>query len=502
MYISDEAWTKYIDRLRKVNEKAAQEMFHYLSTHEWWKSKQAKKAALDVAFALSTKYGEASAELACEYHDFVMEEAMRNVDRLFENSRKENIRRLRPAEPAEPPTYGEVAKAFYGAAKGGNEKVMSQTVGRLVKQTGADTTLKNALRDGAQFAWIPHGDTCPFCLMIASRGWQYASKKTIQGGHAEHIHANCDCTFAVRFDDRTNVEGYDPDLYKRMYYDAGDTPKERLNTMRRIHYAENREEINAQKRAAYAIRKGRDGLNYESSNADSYYNYASKNGIIQLEKFKEKYTGISFDRELIGWDTDELKRQIERAKYNEDADEMLRLQDLLRRVEEGYLKPMDQQVLSEFLTGMDDMLTRYPQLYKDGWIRKILFDDKDKSALAFVIPGRPNVYIHKRLSSKRYREDARVAGYHEMVHIIENMLGIGKNDEKAKKIVQQAFVRAGIDGRTKEANNIRIRVAGIKYRDNPHEIIAHSLDKNYSGNGNLFTRALESIIEEMIENVS
>lgn len=252
MYISDEAWTKYIDRLRRVNEKAAQEMFHYLTTHEWWKNKQEKKAALDVAAALSTKYGEASSELACEYYDFVMDEAMRNIDRMW--SRSNNRRSTQPAEPAAPPTYGEVAKAFYGAAKNGNENMMAQTVGRLVKQAGADTILKNALRDGAQFAWVPHGDTCPFCIMLASRGWQFASKKTIKGGHAEHIHANCDCTFAVRFDDRTNIEGYDPDLYKRMYYDAGDTPRKRLNTMRRIHYDENKDYINAQKRAAYANR--------------------------------------------------------------------------------------------------------------------------------------------------------------------------------------------------------------------------------------------------------
>lgn len=299
MYISDEAWTKYIDRLRKVNEKAAQEMFHYLTTHEWWKNKQEKKAALDVAAALSTKYGEASSELACEYYDFVMDEAMRNIDRMW--SRSNNRRSTQPAEPAAPPTYGEVAKAFYGAAKNGNENMMAQTVGRLVKQAGADTILKNAMRDGAQFAWVPHGDTCPFCLMIASRGWQYASKKTIQGGHAEHIHANCDCTFAVRFDDRTNIEGYDPDLYKRMYYDAGNTPRERLNTMRRIQYAENKDYINAQKRAAYTNRKmnkmassfemndwsGTKPRTVPNSEKDDIIGYAKEKGIniIDLSKF-------------------------------------------------------------------------------------------------------------------------------------------------------------------------------------------------------------------------
>ena len=45
--------------------------------------------------------------------------------------------------------------------------------------------LKNALRDGAEFAWVPNGDTCAFCMTLASRGWQRASKRAIKNGHAE-----------------------------------------------------------------------------------------------------------------------------------------------------------------------------------------------------------------------------------------------------------------------------------------------------------------------------
>ena len=51
---------------------------------------------------------------------------------------------------------------------------MQRGVSRLVKRAGADTTLKNAQRDGAEFAWVPHGDSCAFCLTLASRGWQRA----------------------------------------------------------------------------------------------------------------------------------------------------------------------------------------------------------------------------------------------------------------------------------------------------------------------------------------
>ncbi|MBR4692904.1 MAG: hypothetical protein IKP17_09110 [Oscillospiraceae bacterium] len=38
---------------------------------------------------------------------------------------------------------------------------------------------------------MPSGDTCAFCITLASRGWQKAGREAIKGGHAEHIHNNC-----------------------------------------------------------------------------------------------------------------------------------------------------------------------------------------------------------------------------------------------------------------------------------------------------------------------
>ena len=119
--------------------------------------------------------------------------------------------------------------------------------------------MQNAIRDGAEWAWIPVGDTCAFCLMLASNGWQRASKAALAGGHAEHIHANCDCTYAVRFDRKSGVQGYDPDKYKKMYDEAdGSNWHQKLNSMRRDIYDENAEEINEQKRDAYEKRKERE----------------------------------------------------------------------------------------------------------------------------------------------------------------------------------------------------------------------------------------------------
>jgi uncharacterized protein VirK/YbjX len=92
-------------------------------------------------------------------------------------------------------------------------------------------------------------------LTLASRGWQTASKGAIKNGHAEHIHGNCDCAYAVRFNEKTNYAGYDPDKYLAMYNSTSGTPNQKINAMRRKAYAENKEEINAQKRSAYEKRK-------------------------------------------------------------------------------------------------------------------------------------------------------------------------------------------------------------------------------------------------------
>lgn len=245
MYISDKAWDKYIALLRKVNNKAAEEMFSYLAHNEWWTSKAAKQAAIDFAYAIATKYGEAAGAAVCEFYD--------------EIAARWAGYHVAPAIPAKTATYAEVARAINGTSKTLNEKMMSEAIGRLVKMAGVDTIMQNALRDGAEWAWIPRGDTCPFCLTLASRGWQRASDNAINNGHAEHIHANCDCTYAVRFRSDQNVQGYNPDEYLQLYESAdGSTPAEKINSMRRVKYRIDRDKINAQKREAYADRKERE----------------------------------------------------------------------------------------------------------------------------------------------------------------------------------------------------------------------------------------------------
>lgn len=238
MKISKKEWDSYISRLSKINKTASDLVKVYADQY----GIEDVKALVDYSYTIAQKYGNASASLNALMYDTIAE-----LEGMI----------LPAAELAPLPEYGDVAKAIYGTLKTSqNTEEIGGAVGRLVKMTGQDTMLRNALRDKAEFAWIPVGDTCAFCITLASRGWQPMSNKALRHGHAEHIHSNCDCSYMVRHNTNFDVAGYDPDKYLQMYDDAeGKKPKDKINTMRRMFYKENRDEILEQKADAYEKRK-------------------------------------------------------------------------------------------------------------------------------------------------------------------------------------------------------------------------------------------------------
>lgn len=251
--LSLKEWRKYKDLLAKCSKQAEDEFLEAVLSGKLGGvgfGNIPKDVIIDYAYGLVTKYGEASSAAACVFYDELAE-----ASGVL----------LPAAVPAETANIHEVAKAVNGAAKSGNDEIISSAVGRLVKQAGQDTTLQNAKRDGAEFAWIPSGDTCAYCLGLAAIGWQTAGKSTIRGNHAEHIHGNCDCAYAIRFNESTKYQGYDPARYADMFdMYPGDMPaSDELNALRREVYDRNKDKINAQKRSAYAKRKER-----ESSKAE------------------------------------------------------------------------------------------------------------------------------------------------------------------------------------------------------------------------------------------
>ena len=269
--ISQSEWLKYIERLRKINDKASDDIRRFVSKYDSVEDID-RNTLVDYAYGVATKYGEGAASLSAEMYEAVA---------MLEG------KRIKPAEVADTPTISEVAKTVNGIIKqSDNTDMLASGVGRLVKRTGVDTVMKNALRDGAYWAWIPSGDTCAFCITLASQGWVKASRKAIKNGHAEHIHANCDCTYAVRFDNDLEVEGYNPEEYRRMYYGAeGNTPEEKINSMRRMFYAQNKGIVGPESSKAEEYLKGI--TDFEKS----VMNNPTESGLL----YKQDGTTVSFD---------------------------------------------------------------------------------------------------------------------------------------------------------------------------------------------------------------
>ena len=285
LLIPSKTWQNYIKKLAKIDTKAAADVVAYMTSHDAG-TETGAKALVDYAYAVSTKYGEAAAELTCQMYDAIAYVSKAAVP---------------AAEPAATATYGEIAKTVYGTlASTKDPDAVGAAVGRTVKLASVDTLQQNALRDGAEWAWIPSGDSCAYCMMLASRGWVKASAKAIKNGHAEHVHNNCDCTYCVRFDRETTVEGYDPDSLYDEYINAGDTPRERLNALRRQYYAENKDYINAQKRAAYARRRlGNSFSGLERPDITSFPDRIPINSKEDIETILQKMDFPKDDKELV-----------------------------------------------------------------------------------------------------------------------------------------------------------------------------------------------------------
>lgn len=105
-------------------------------------------------------------------------------------------------------------------------------------QPGRDTIMRAAHKDNAAYARIPEPGACDFCLMLASRGFAYADKKsalTVVGSRGarqkrpigETYHGNCRCNAMPVWDEtRARVEyGYDPDALYDLYRSKVDAAK-------------------------------------------------------------------------------------------------------------------------------------------------------------------------------------------------------------------------------------------------------------------------------------
>lgn len=238
------SWDRYSKRQRAQREKAREEMRAYVleAAAAGIVLSDVKRRALSIAM----RNGLASAALACEWYDAIAREAgiMAAKAAPFVSANAGRI-------------AAKVDKAAPLIAIGDVDGFAAQcgsAVAGEVKRSASSTMLRNAERDLAEFAWVPQGDeTCAFCITLASNGWTRASRAVAEGDHADHIHDNCDCEFAIRFGGTGGVEGYDWREYAEVYRNAeGRSSDDKINAIRRDLYEQRRDAINEQKRARYA----------------------------------------------------------------------------------------------------------------------------------------------------------------------------------------------------------------------------------------------------------
>lgn len=92
-------------------------------------------------------------------------------------------------------------------------RLLAEEVGGEAVQHANRTTVHNAAKNDVRYARVPFGNSCAFCLMLASRGFVYHSATTA-GEDKGHYHGNCRCKI-VAGKEGTEIEGYNPEALNR-----------------------------------------------------------------------------------------------------------------------------------------------------------------------------------------------------------------------------------------------------------------------------------------------
>lgn len=156
-------------------------------------------------------YGGASALLGSDWYDMLRREPP-------------SVARFRAALAAPVDPAQAVGSARWGLGplfEGDQEAALSLLSGstqRLVMKPFRDTVFRSARADPRprSFARVPSGPTtCRWCVMLASRGFVYATAQN--AGESDDFHDNCDCMIIPGSGMADYPDGYDLDEYRRLY---------------------------------------------------------------------------------------------------------------------------------------------------------------------------------------------------------------------------------------------------------------------------------------------
>lgn len=199
---------EYVDRFTRsinaISEEARRQLAEALVRIDWTRDvAEVREAVVALMQAYCAQATDSVAALAAEFYDGL---------RLIEAGERMGALALSGRDPAA--TEGAVRAFAQMLVDGKREQFVARCLDRVdyeCKVAAAQTCVSNARRDRRKprFARVPAGgETCDFCLMLASRGFVYQTEVA-----ASHAHANCSCRVVPSWGG-FGIRGYDPDALK------------------------------------------------------------------------------------------------------------------------------------------------------------------------------------------------------------------------------------------------------------------------------------------------
>ena len=216
--ISAAEFAAYNREVAKIGDRAAADVessvLSWCRSHEGATVAEKREAAKLIMEGFVQGYDDVAAEFAAQWYDHRAEQGGARLDQAV------TMTTYRPDSVD--------AVARYQArklAKGG-DAAFAKACGEFARNDAFrslnETIAANVGRDkekGVRFARVPTGfETCTFCLMLASRGAVYHTRKS--AGEFKHFHRNCDCKIVPGFGDDPDaelVEGVRPKELHKLY---------------------------------------------------------------------------------------------------------------------------------------------------------------------------------------------------------------------------------------------------------------------------------------------
>ena len=215
--ISAEEFKEYNRGAAEIGDGAAsaveQRVLGWCRSHEGASVAEKREAAKLIMEGFVQAYDDKAAEFASQWYDYRAEQGGARLKQavtmtVYEPGSVDDVARYQAKKLAK---EGDAAFARACGEFARNDAFRSLN----------ETIIANVGRDrdkGAMFARVPTGaETCTFCLMLASRGAVYHTRKT--AGEWRHFHRGCDCKVVPSFEgdpDAELVQGVKPkELYER-----------------------------------------------------------------------------------------------------------------------------------------------------------------------------------------------------------------------------------------------------------------------------------------------